>query len=738
MEKQIKLRGYISKFIYLSGNWGLAIFTSEENEKKTIKIKGQIGLMKTKVLYEITGSVNTHAKYGSSFDVVHFDFAQIDNKQQIINFLKSDVFPGIGNLTAKKIAEHYSENFIQEILDDKEKFLSIQGINKSKLEHIYDIIYDINQNNSLTSEFINNKLNLNILEKAQWYVNSQEELINIFTNNFFEFAFQRNLGNIEDIDKIWLHFSKNPFDINRIAYWAFHCCDEILFSTGDSYTNKEALFRKIKEFINIDINENKDLLLSSLLHAKDHKLLVFKENRIYTHNSYYDEQEIALSLDYHLKNNLNKSIDEQILNKYILEIENEIASSKNIKDFKYDNSQINALKTFAKNNITIITGGPGTGKTTIIQAIVKLMQKMYKKSKFSISTPTGRAAAKIRENFIESEATTIHRLLEYDGDENRFLINKHNALSFDLLIVDECSMIDNRLFSQFLQSSLKAKKIVLVGDPEQLPSVNYGNVFFDIIKTNTIPTINLEHIHRQKENNGIIDLAYMIKNNTFDITKIDQLNNVKFIFNTDKEYCLEQIKTNYAKDLDFNNPYNTQIICPMYAGTLGINNLNDLIQSNFNFNINDQQKIYQRAKNKYIESDKIMYLKNDSKLNISNGDVGIIDSIIYKNNKFDFAIVNFNNTILEFNNQNFDDLTLSYACSVHKTQGSEYDKVILVLDATHFNQFIDKKLLYTAITRAKKELIIITKEDIFIQGINRSSKKRNTTLQEVIISTLNK
>lgn len=215
----------------------------------------------------------------------------------------------------------------------------------------------------------------------------------------------------------------------------------------------------------------------------------------------------------------------------------------------------------------------------------------------------------------------------------------------------------------------------------------------------------------------------MIKNNTFDINKIDQLNNVKFIFNTDKQYCLEQIKTNYAKDLDFNNPYNTQIICPMYAGTLGINNLNDFIQSNFNFNINDQQKIYQRAKNKYIESDKIMYLKNDSKLNISNGDVGIIDSIIYKNNKFDFAIVNFNNHILEFNNQNFDDLTLSYACSVHKTQGSEYDKVILVLDATHFNKFIDKKLLYTAITRAKKELIIITKEDIFIQGINRSSKK---------------
>lgn len=738
MEKEITLRGYISKFIYLSGNWGLAIFTSEENDKKTIKIKGQIGLMKTKVLYQITGSINTHAKYGSSFDVTSFEFAQIDTQQQIINFLKSDVFPGVGNLTAKKIAQHYSENFIQEILEDKQKFLSIQGINKSKLEHIYDIIFEINQNNSLTSEFINNKLNLNILEKAQWYINNQEELIKVFTNNFFKFAFERNLGNIQDIDKIWLHFSKKPNDISRIAFWVFHCCDEILFSTGDSYTNKETLFRKIKDFINIDTNENKELLLSSLLYAKDHNLLVFKENRIYTHSSYYDEQEIALSLEYHLKNNLNNSIDDETLNRYILEIENEIANTKNIKGFKYDNSQINALKTFAKNNITIITGGPGTGKTTIIQAIVKLFQKIYKKSKFSISTPTGRAAAKIRENFIESEATTIHRLLEYDGDENRFLINKQNALSFDLLIVDECSMIDNRLFSQFLQSSLKAKKIVLVGDPEQLPSVNYGNVFFDIIKTNTVATINLEHIHRQKENNGIIDLAYMIKNDTFDINKIDRLNNVKFIFNTDKEYCLEQIKTNYAKDLDFNNPYNTQIICPMYAGTLGINNLNDFIQSNFNFNINDQQKIYQRAKNKYIESDKIMYLKNDSKLNISNGDVGIIDSIIYKNNKFDFAIVNFNNHILEFNNQNFDDLTLSYACSVHKTQGSEYDKVILVLDATHFNKFIDKKLLYTAITRAKKELIIITKEDIFIQGINRSSKKRNTTLQEVIISTLNK
>ncbi|MBY7703559.1 hypothetical protein JIY74_25095 [Vibrio harveyi] len=124
-------------------------------------------MMKTKVLYQITGSINTHAKYGSSFDVTSFEFAQIDTQQQIINFLKSDVFPGVGNLTAKKIAQHYSENFIQEILEDKQKFLSIQGINKSKLEHIYDIIFEINQNNSLTSEFINNKLNLNILEKAQ-------------------------------------------------------------------------------------------------------------------------------------------------------------------------------------------------------------------------------------------------------------------------------------------------------------------------------------------------------------------------------------------------------------------------------------------------------------------------------------------------------------------------------------------------------------------------------------------
>ncbi|AEM68834.1 AAA family ATPase [Mycoplasma putrefaciens] len=735
MEKIITIRGYIIKFLYLSDNWALAIFASEDNAKKTIKIKGPISLMKPKVLYELNGFVITHPKYGSSFEVSSFVLANIDTQQQIINFLKSDVFPGIGNLTAKKIAEHYSSDFIKEILEDREKFFSIKGINKFKLEHIYQIIYDIEQNNSLTSEFINHQLNLKILKKLQQHITDQKKIVDILSNNFFDFAFKFNLGKIEDIDKIWLHFSKKPNDIARIAYWTLHACNQILFSTGDSYTDQKTLVKRLETLIDFDVSENKEILLNSLVFSKEHELLIFKDNRVYTNTSYYDEQHISEMLMYHQKNTLNNksNLSDQQLDKFIREIEQKISVTSNIKDFKYDRSQIDALKAFATNNITIITGGPGTGKTTIIQAIVKLFQKIFKSSKFSVSAPTGRAAGKIRESFTGSEATTIHKLLQYDGDEDRFFINKENPLNFDLLIVDECSMIDNRLFSQFLLSSINAKKIVLVGDPDQLPSVSYGNAFADIIKSNKIKAINLNQIHRQSKNNGIIQLAYMIKNDNFDLNKINDFNNVEFIFDQNKDYCLEQIKKYYQKDLNFINPYSIQIICPMYAGTFGIDNLNDFIQSTFNLNSFNEQKVYQRLKTKYVVNDKIMYLKNDSKLNISNGDVGIIKAINKKQNKFLSAIVNFNNIELEFTNQNFEDLTLSYACSVHKTQGSEYDTVILVLDSNHFNQFIDKKLLYTAVTRAKKHLIIIAKQEFFLSGIKKQAKPRNTTLQETII-----
>nr|WP_243728264.1 hypothetical protein [Mycoplasma capricolum] len=203
MEEQIKIRGYLSKFLYKSNSWALAIFIDEKNSKKTIKIKGEITDLKPKVLYELTGKQTLHIKYGTSFEVSSYTLANINTSDQIINFLKSDVFPGIGNLTAKKIAKLYSNNFIEEILNNKEKFLQIKDISKDKLELIYNKIKQINDQNWLRIEFINNNLSLKIFDKLKKYTDNEIEIRQLFTNNWFEFAINNNLGLIQERDKIF-------------------------------------------------------------------------------------------------------------------------------------------------------------------------------------------------------------------------------------------------------------------------------------------------------------------------------------------------------------------------------------------------------------------------------------------------------------------------------------------------------------------------------------------------------
>ncbi|WFQ92621.1 AAA family ATPase [Mycoplasma feriruminatoris] len=723
MEEQIKIRGYLSKFLYKSNSWALAIFISEENNKKTIKIKGEISDLKPKVLYELTGSLTNHLKYGTNFEVSSYTLANINNEEQIINFLKSDVFPGIGNLTATKIAKLYTNNFIQEILNNKEEFFKIKDVSKDKLELIYNKIKEINEQNWLRIEFINHNLSLKILDKLKKYVEDEHELKQLFVNNWFEFAFKHNLGLISEIDKIFLHFNNNKTnDLTRLAYYSLYVCNEILFNTGNSYTDQYYLLKKLSNLIKIN---DQNLLLEGLEFAFNNNLLVKNNSNIYTYESYYDELIIS---DVLVKNYLiTDDFDDDLISSFINQIQINIS-----KDFKYDDNQVLALKNFIKNKISIITGGPGTGKTTIIKAIVRLFEKVYHSTNYAICTPTGRAAARIRESFLECNATTIHKLLGYEKD-NKFSINANNPLDYDLLIVDECSMIDTRLFSQFLSSISKAKKIVLIGDVDQLTSVSYGNAFFDIISSKIISTTNLKKIHRQN-NNNIIDLAYMIKNNTFDLNKFNDSNNVEFFFNKDKQACLDKLKTIYQQSIDQN--LNIQIISPVYADILGIENLNNFIQYNFNQNILDQNNVYDRLRFRYAINDKVMYLKNDSELNLSNGDIGYIKQINKINNQFQSAIINFNNIELEFDAQQFDDISLSYCCSVHKTQGSEYDKVVLVLQDTLFSSFLNKKLLYTAITRAKKQLVIIGDYDLFNFAIKQEAKLRKTTLTNQILNKI--
>ncbi|WP_026389832.1 SF1B family DNA helicase RecD2 [[Acholeplasma] multilocale] len=728
MEDKKVLRGHVSKILYANDNgWGLAIFSSEENAKAQIKINGNIGLMKQKVLYEINGVFETHPKYGKSFIVDSYKVAEANSKEQTVKYLSSPLFPTVGKVTAELIVNHYGDEAMKKIKDDIDSLFDIPGLDPKYAHIIKTQMRMIEEDEKLTSIFFENNLKLDILNQMRKYTESDAEIESIFKNDFFRFAIRRKMKPFEEIDKIALYFGLQQVDPERIGYWAWKLTGDVLMQSGDTYTNLGTLINKISKTLNIN---DKEILMDGILYAKEKELLVLTEKRIYTYESFTDEQIIARKL-----HDLNTHIikhDDGTINRAIKEVESDIRVESRNPDFSYDEEQKLALRTFANSRLMILTGGPGTGKTTVIKGMVKLFRKLENSVDVAIAAPTGRAASRIRESSWELAATTLHKLLKANANDD-FEISEKNPLTNDLIIIDECSMIENRLFSQFIQSVGDAKKVILVGDANQLPSVGFGNMFEDIISVKRFPTIKLKSIHRQAGGNGIIDLAYAIQEETVEYLDFDNLENLTINF-ADNKNSLEFIKNVYQdhKETMLDNPLSLQIISPVYAGELGIENLNSYIQAEFNENIMSPNLVYDRGRFRYTVEDKVMFLKNDSDMNLSNGDVGIIKSLKMKNNKLEEAWVDFqtNNAFLESNN--FNDVALAYACSVHKTQGSEYQNVILAIEPGRSSFFLNKKLLYTAVTRAKDHLYIVGDKELFLKAIKREPITRKTTLKEVI------
>ncbi|ATZ18729.1 exodeoxyribonuclease V subunit alpha [Williamsoniiplasma somnilux] len=723
------LRGYISRFLTSNTNgWGLAIFVNENNSKAQIKIKGSISLMKAKVLYEINGKYEEHPKYGKSFAVTTFKQAEANSKNQVIKFLSSPIFPGVGEKKAELIVNHFGDQAITQIKNDFDALYEVPGLDKAIARVIIDALKEMQYSERLISEFFEHNLKVDILNQVKKYTEDDDETEHIFKNNFLKFARDKNIFPFEEADRVAVHFGLDLNSPERIGHWAAKIVLDLCMQTGNTYTDKRNLDAKVVKDLKIYDSE---LVLAGYKYAKENQLLFFVDGKIYCAEAWSDEQLIAQKVC-DIKNKIHKLPSKINLENIIDEIQREIGYEIGKTDFKYDSIQRQALIEFANSNFLILTGGPGTGKTTVIKGMAKLFTKIFNSNNIGIAAPTGRAAARVRESWSELSATTIHKMLEADISNN-YLVNEKNPLKFDLLILDECSMIENHLFAQFIKAIGRCKKLVLVGDVNQLPSVGYGNVFEDLIDVNLFSTVKLTNIYRQAQGNGIIELAHAIQNNSLANLDLNNLNNVENFFDQDSEVSLHLLKKDFETNLDSinQNPFNYQIISPMYAGQLGVENLNSEIQVEFNSNIFDKDKVYDRGRHRYTIGDKIMFLKNDSEMDLTNGESGIIEEIILNKNTLDHALVNFGqDKRISLKTANFEDVSLSYACSVHKTQGSEYKHVVFAIEDNGKSFFLNKKLIYTAITRAKDKLVLIGDKNLFIKAAAREAIPRKTTLKE--------
>lgn len=718
------IKGTISKIIYRNNSNGytVGLIKIKESDEEVGKIETFTGVLpefNEKTIYQLNGTFTTHNKYGYQFQVDSFEIVLPEKKDELVDFLSSDLFP-IGEKTAKKIVGSFGEDTIDVILNNKEKLLEIPRLGIERINKINNILKEYQSTSNIVLEL--NRMGFNTKDSLMLLNKYKDKVIRIIDNNIYDLIDNINL-NFKEIDTIAINNKYDLYDERRIEALIIYLLNEITFEQGDTYSFFQEIYSSIIKYLPDLKSEDLEYYLLKL--SKQKRVVIKKEK--YYLKELYDAEEYIADRIYRLNNMERRKLPK--LKEKIKELEQKIGIT-------YDESQKNAIITSLNNNFTITTGGPGTGKTTIIKGIIRMLVDTCHISPQNIAllAPTGRASRKLIE-VCNIPAYTIHKYLGWDKDNNTFSHNEINVCKEEYIIVDEASMIDTMLMFSLLKGTRLDSKFIFIGDYYQLPSVSQGQVLKDMIDSEVLDVIKLNNLYRQKDGNYIINLAHEIKNKELSDNFLTKKEDYNFI-EVDNDYVLTSIKDIILKALEKGyREKDIQVLAPMYKSQNGIDNLNKMLQEIFNPKSNDKNELTVGNKT-YREGDKVLELVNDSDNSISNGDLGYIINITNKeknDNKKNEIIVDFDGNIVSFSPDKFINITHGYAISVHKSQGGEFNMVIIPF-VNSFKRMLYNKLIYTAVTRAKSKLILIGSREAFIYGVNNDYvNNRKTTLKEMLI-----
>lgn len=718
------IKGTISKIIYRNNSNGytVGLIKIKESDEEVGKIETFTGVLpefNEKTIYQLNGTFTTHNKYGYQFQVDSFEIVLPEKKDELVDFLSSDLFP-IGEKTAKKIVGAFGEDTIDVILNNKEKLLEIPRLGIERINKINNILKEYQSTSNIVLEL--NRMGFNTKDSLMLLNKYKDKVIRIIDNNIYDLIDNINL-NFKEIDTIAINNKYDLYDERRIEALIIYLLNEITFEQGDTYSFFQEIYSSIIKYLPDLKSEDLEYYLLKL--SKQKRVVIKKEK--YYLKELYDAEEYIADRIYRLNNMERRKLPK--LKEKIKELEQKIGIT-------YDESQKNAIINSLNNNFTITTGGPGTGKTTIIKGIIRMLVDTCHISPQNIAllAPTGRASRKLME-VCNIPAYTIHKYLGWDKDNNTFSHNEINVCKEEYIIVDEASMIDTMLMFSLLKGTRLDSKFIFIGDYYQLPSVSQGQVLKDMIDSEVLDVIKLNNLYRQKDGNYIINLAHEIKNKELSDNFLTKKEDYNFI-EVDNDYVLTSIKDIILKALEKGyREKDIQVLAPMYKSQNGIDNLNKMLQEIFNPKSNDKNELIVGNKI-YREGDKILELVNDSDNSISNGDLGYIINITNKEkngNKKNEIIVDFDGNIVSFSPDKFINITHGYAISVHKSQGGEFNMVIIPF-VNSFKRMLYNKLIYTAVTRAKSKLILIGSREAFIYGVNNDYvNNRKTTLKEMLI-----
>ena len=727
--EQVIIKGTVDSVSFRNNDNGYTVIKLKVNNE-IIVATGTMPFVTEGDSLTLHGSYVFHSVYGHQFKCELCEVAMPQTQAQILRYLSSGVIKGVGPSTAAKIVERFKDDTLDIIENSPLQLTSIKGISEEKAMSIseqFKMQFGMRDIMLTLSKF-----NITPNEAISIFKTFGPNSIDIIKENPYSLCNDEINFSFERVDEIAVKFDIDVNNIFRIAAGVEYVLKSNL-SNGHTCLPLKKLTDVSSRFLEVEtdkVMETIEIMLDSLrLYCKE-----FDDNTFVFLPEYASAEEyISNKIKVMLNNN------QQLHN--ITEHELNFVERK--LNIKFDSMQISAVNYAMQNSLFILTGGPGTGKTTALNAIIKILSN--RNMSFALSAPTGRAAKRMTE-LTGHNATTIHRLLEVEwtkGDKISFSKNSKNHLDYDVIILDEMSMVDAPLFKAVLEAVKINSRLILVGDSDQLPSVGAGNVLNDLIASDIIPFVRLNKIFRQAAESSIVNFSHDIINGKIP-SNYERSDDFFFIARTDAhatvstvvDLCCDRLPNAY----NFNSINDIQVLCPSKKKSCGTLNLNNLLQDKLNPLKKNAPELNFKGFS-FRVGDKVMHIKNDYDITwvsddgeigtgIYNGDIGVICEIDVKNR---LIKVKYDNKTASYYEEQISLIELAYAITVHKSQGCEFSCVVIPLfDISNLLKY--RNLLYTAITRAKDMIVLVGNPSVFEDMIMNDKKTlRYTSLKYLLM-----
>lgn len=707
MADRIVVEGRIERVFFQRANTNFYIGSLRNvSNKKIIRFIGNVPHCEIGSYFQLEGEMTVHPVYGEQLKVIQA--SQVDhpsNEVEMIKFFSSSLFDGVGKVTAKKIYSALGDDAIDLVIADPDVLIEKCNLSPEMASKVAKPLL-----HNPKSVQISRLLKAGITQKDVMRLQKMPDTVldRLKEDPFYPYYYLPGFG-YESAKRIADVYRLPKDHSARMQAKVYNHIQQLTYQIGSTTVPIGVLCEHAQMTI--------DKVIDAIGKLEDMRLAIRDDQYVYLIEQYNAEQVIA-----HALHNHTFAIDQpdsDVLYEMIEEVEKE-------NNITYDDIQKQAIEQFFSHSTMILNGGPGTGKSTLLKGILDTLKKLEPSSTVVLCAPTGRAAKRMKE-LTNRKAQTIHSLLKWDFDTNTFGVNESDPLKADYVIIDEFSMVDSRLFASLLRGIGEHCQLLLIGDEEQLESVGPGNVLNDLIASHKIPVVHLKKLYRQKEGSGISILADQIRN----FRPIEFIEPVTMIERN--EISTISIIENLV--LQQEHPEDVQILAPKYDGDSGIYAINSLMQTIVNpfHPLKEQLTTYIMTENGrkelyFRKDDRILLKKNHPEINAFNGDIGTISQVDPVTHTL---WCQFNEATLEVEKTDLlETISHAWCISIHKAQGSEYQDVCVVADQNGANM-LKKRLLYTAISRAKKNLTIVGSEQLFRQGVKRTDvHHRITTLKQ--------